>query len=188
VDLTGIIALGVFWFLINLLGKARGREDPPRPMPPPLPGGGGDPTQREGSQLEKLFRELERRLEEASPRRGPLGRPATVALPPAEEVEERGSLEVVPEVVSLEGLVNRPERVRVDRDEEIERVEAARIAAAEARSGALTAKDHRAFDARLKPQPADATAVRPPSPERLREAIVWREILGPPVSLRDPDG
>src|SRR6185436_7426129 len=120
----------------------------------PLPGGGSDPTQREGSQLQILFRELERRLDEASPRRGPLGRPATVALPPAEEVEERGSLEVEPEVVSLEEPANRPARIRVDRDEEIERVEAARIAAAEARSGALTAKDHVAFDARLKPQPA----------------------------------
>jgi hypothetical protein len=187
VDITGIIALGVFWFLINLLGKARGKEDRPRPRPP-LPGGGSDPTQREGSQLERLFRELERRLEQASPQQGPLGRSATVALPPAEEVEERGSLEVEPEVVSREEAANRPARVRVDRDEEIERVEAARIAAAEARSGALTAKDHVAFDARLKPQPADATAVRPSSPERLREAIVWREILGPPVSLRDQDG
>jgi hypothetical protein len=186
VDITGIIALGAFWFLINLLGKARGREDRPRPMPPP-PGGGGDPTQREGSQLAMLFRELERRLDEASPRRGPLGRPATIALPPAEEVEERGSLEVEPEVVSLEGAANRPARVRVDRDDEIELVEAARIAAAEARSGALTAKDHATFDARLKQQPADATAVRPSSPERLREAIVWREILGPPVSLRDQE-
>jgi hypothetical protein len=145
----------------------------------------GDPTQREGSRLEALFRELERRLEEASPQRGPRGRPARIALPPAEEIEDRESLEVEPEVVSLEVGPKRPARQRVDRDDEVEQIEAARIAAAEARSGTLTKRDHAAFDVRLRQQPADATAVRPPSPARLREAMIWREILGPPVALRD---
>jgi hypothetical protein len=152
-----------------------------------MPQGQGDATQREGSQLEALFRELERRLEQASPERGPRGRPATIALPPAEEVEERASLEIEPEVVSLEQETKRPARVRVDRDEGAERIEAARVTAAEARSGSLTRADHVAFDARLRQQPADATAVRPPTAERLREAMIWREILGPPVSLRDQD-
>jgi hypothetical protein len=185
-DFTGLILLGAFWFLVNLLSKGKQARGRPRPTPP-APRGGGDPTQREGSQLEVLFRELERRLEEASPRRGPQGRPARVALPPAEEVEERQSLEVEPEIVSLEVEAKRPLRQRVDRDDEVERVEMARVAAAEARSGALTKADHTLFDARLRQQPADATAVQPPSPERLREAMIWREILGPPVSLRDQD-
>jgi hypothetical protein len=185
-DFTGLILLAAFWFLVNLLTK--GKQARGRPSPTTLPPRQqGDPTQREGSQLETLFRELERRLEVASPRRGPQGRPATVALPPAEEVEENESLEVEPEVVSLEAVAKRPLRQRVDRDEEVEQVEAARIAAAEARSRTLTKADHAAFDVRLRQQPADATAVQPPSPQRLREAMIWREILGPPVSLRDQD-
>ena len=187
-DLTGLIVLGALWFLFNLLGKGRqesqGRS---RPLPPGAPPGSGDPTQREGSQLETLFRELERRLEEAGSKPGPRGRPASVPLPPTEEVEERESLEAEPEVVSLEEGFRRPARLRVDRDENAERIEAARVAAAEARSGALTRKDHAAFATRIRQEPADATAVRPPGPERLHEAMVWREILGPPVSLRDED-
>jgi hypothetical protein len=186
VDLSGLIILGLFWFLVNLLGKGKEGRDRARSQPP-VPRGEGDATQREGSQLEALFRELERRLEQASPGRGPRGRPAKVALPPAEEVEERQSLEVEPEIVSLEEDARRPLRVRVVQDEGAERIEAARISAAAARGGALTKADHAAFDARLRQQPAHATAVRPPSPERLREAIVWREILGPPVALRDLD-
>ena len=126
-------------------------------------------------------------MENASAKAGPRGRPATVALPPAEDVEDRESLETDAEVVSLEQVIRRPTRARVDRDEEVEGIEAARVAAAEARSGALTRRDHSAFDARIRQEPADATAVRPLSPERLREAMIWREILGPPVSLRGGD-
>jgi hypothetical protein len=190
VDLSGLIILALFWFLVNLLGKGKGQGKQPRQRPrpaPPTSQGQADATQREGSQLEALFRELERRLEQASPERGPRGRPASIALPPAEEVEERESLGVEPEVVSLEEEAKRPARLRVDRDEGAERIEAARVAAAQARSGALTRADHAVFDARVRQQPADATAVRPPTPERLRQAMIWREILGPPVSLRDLD-
>lgn len=185
-DLTGLLVLAAFWFLVNLLGKGRRAQGRPGSAPP-VPRREGDPTQREGSRLEALFRELERRLEEASPQGGPRGRPARIALPPAEEVEDRESLEVEPEVVSLEVGPKRPARQRVDRDDEVEQIEAARIAAAEARSGTLTKRDHAAFDVRLRQQPADATVVRTPSPERLRQAMIWREILGPPVSLRDQD-
>jgi hypothetical protein len=111
-----------------------------------------------------------------------------VPLPSAEEVEERQTLETDPEVVSLEQEVRRPARPRLDRDERAEQIEEARVAAAQARSGALTRADHKAFDARIRQEPADATAVRALSPEQLRRAVIWREILGPPVSARDPKG
>jgi hypothetical protein len=175
------------WFLFNVLGKSRRPEGRTRPPPPTPRTGLGDATQREGSQLEALFRELERRLEEAAAKPGPVGRPARIPLPPAEEVEERGSLETGAEVVSLEEVTRRPSRPRVDRDEEVERIEAARIAEAEARSGPLAKADHTVFDVRIRQEPADATAVRPRSPEELRRAVIWREILGPPASLRDPE-
>jgi hypothetical protein len=189
VDTKGLIFLAVVWFLFNLLarkkspppkGQQRGGAAAPRPAPPPVR---LDPTQREGSQLELLLRQLGRTLDQAG---GPLGRAPDRSLPSAEEVEEGESLEVVPVARSLEGDASRATPVTVDQDDEAERVVARRIAEAQGRSGALTKADHLAFDQRIKQQPADKTATRGYSTRRLREAVVWREILGPPVSLRDP--
>jgi hypothetical protein len=73
----------------------------------------------------------------------------------------------------------------VDADDEAEAIAAKRIAAAEANARPLGAADHLAFDARIRQEPADATGTQGYSMRRMREAIVWREILGPPVSLRD---
>lgn len=179
-DPVGLLFLGFLWFLFSVLRKNQGRTGrTPPSVPPP---GTADATQREGSRLEALFRELERTLGEAA---GPSGRPAGTPLPPAEEVENRETLETGVEVVSLEQEVRRPLRARVNREERAEGIEAGRIAAAEKRSGALTRADHAAFDARIRQQPADATAVRALTSDQLRRALVWREILGPPVSLRD---
>ena len=105
-------------------------------------------------------------------------------LPDDEDVEERTSLEE-PEKVSLEQEVHRPARVTQDHDSEAEEVVRRRIAAAEARDGALTKVDHTRFDTRIRQEPADHTAVRRYTPAQVRDAIVWREILGPPVSGRD---
>ena len=43
------------------------------------------------------------------------------------------------------------------------------------------------FDARIRQEAADKTAVATNRTRRLRDAVVWREILGPPVSLRDSE-
>ncbi|MBA3344021.1 MAG: hypothetical protein H0T44_01770, partial [Gemmatimonadales bacterium] len=40
------------------------------------------------------------------------------------------------------------------------------------------------FDSRIRQEPADHTAVRRYSAQQMRDAFVWREILGPPVSER----
>jgi hypothetical protein len=204
VDFSGLLLLGFLWFLFNLL--SRNRQQPPvrrplprdpdyrTPLPPAAPPSSGDPTQREGSRLEALLREFERALDQAeqrparpAPAAGPLGRPAPERLPSAEEVEERESLEEEPEIVSLEEAPLRPVRVAVSQDEAAERVEVRRVAAAEARSGALTRADHLRFDQRIRQEPADATAVRGLTPEELRRAVVWREVLGPPKALRPDD-
>jgi hypothetical protein len=206
-DFGGLIALGVLWLFFNLLSKAgsktggTARRGPTSSGPRPLPPTGGDPaqgdaTQREGSRLERLLRELERGLDQMEQRSGPpVTRPAATLPPPtrpadqlpeAEEVEERDSLEQPERVVSLEREVPRGERPTYDQDLEAEGIARRRIAAAEARSGALTRADHKAFDRRIREEPADHTAVRRYTPAQLRHAIVWREILGPPVSERDP--
>jgi hypothetical protein len=175
-----LLFFGFLWFIFSRLRKAQQQGGRSLPLPPV---GGSDASQREGSRLEALFRELERTLDEQQA--GPAGRPAGARLPPAEEVEDRESLETDTEVVSLEQEVRRAPRVRVVRDEQAERIEQDRVAAAEARSGELTRADHAKFDARIRAQPADATGVALPTPEQLRRAVVWREILGPPVAVRD---
>jgi hypothetical protein len=195
VDFGGLVVLGVVWLLFNLLGRARG-ESRPRPrtgaqVPQPHPPTARDPSQRdasqrEGSRLEQLLRELERNLDQAA---GGQGR-TTVRLPAPplpddEDVEERGSLEVPERVVSLETEVKRPARVTYDQDSGAEDLVRRRIAAAEARSGALTTAGHKTFDRQIRQEPADHTAVRRYTTAELRHAIVWREILGRPVSERD---
>jgi hypothetical protein len=201
-EISGWVVLAVLWALLNLLTrkaeKSSGKSRRPpetdaqpeaRPLPHTL-----DASQREGSRLETMLRELQRTLEEASavdalptltrPRTGPLGRPATVPLPTEEEFEERASLEVEPEVESLETEVRRESRRRVDQDEGAEEIVARRISAAAARDKAITQADHAAFDQRIRQEVADKTATRF-SARQLRDAVVWREILGPPVSLRE---
>ncbi len=176
------IGLGVLWVVLNLLGRKKRPPDvrsrPRGSLPPsgPATSRGSDATQVEGMRLQDLLRELGKTLDTAagaqhSPRKTP------------------GSLETTPQVRSLEEDVRRPQRAPVDSDDEAEAIVAKRIAAAESNLRPLGAADHLAFEARIHQQPADATATasRLPSMRRLREAVVWREILGPPVSLRDSD-
>ncbi len=208
-DLGPALLIGFGWLVLNAIRKAGskppGTGTPPRRPPGTAPGSGttparqgarqlpgararplppvtgGDATQREGSQLEALLRELGRTLEQGS---GPVGRAPDRGLPPAEEVEEGESLEVTPEVRSLERDPGRQARVEVDQDDEAERIVARRMAAAEAQGRPLTKADHRAFDERIRQEVADKTATRGYTARQLRDAVVWREILGPPVSLR----
>lgn len=182
------VAAGV-WFLLNLLNKvrtARERESPgpepspkPRPQPPardPQP----DATQREGLLLEKALGRFERALGEA----GPTGRPARFPLPEAEEVEDRESLESEPQVMSLEQDVRRAARQEFTQDAGVEELVARRIKAASARDSARTEADHVKFESQIRQEPADHTATRGYTAQELRRAVVWREILGPPVSER----
>jgi hypothetical protein len=186
------IAAGV-WFLLSLLNKARTARDrePPAPEPSPNPlsrSPGRDPrpdaTQREGSRLEQVLRELERSLEQA----GSTSRPVRLPLPEAEEVEDRESLESEPQVMSLEQDVRRAARQEFTQDAGVEELVAKRIKAASARDSARTKVDHVKFDSQIRQEPADHTATRGYTAEELRRAVVWREILGPPISLRGEEG
>jgi hypothetical protein len=202
VDFGGLLVLGAVWLLFTLLGRLRGEGRPrprttqnlPQTRPSPQVGRNapaGDPTQQEGSRLERMLRELERNLEQVAAQNEPPRRPPVPAppLPDDEDVEERESLEEPERVVSLETEVNRPARARYDQDSGAEELVRRRIAAAEARGGAITRADHKRFDARIRQEPADHTAVhRRYTPQQLRNAVVWRELLGPPVSERDRGG
>ncbi|MEP6687525.1 MAG: hypothetical protein ABJC36_04200 [Gemmatimonadales bacterium] len=209
-DIGPALVFGAAWLVLNAIRKAASKppgqpRTPPRrpPVTTSRPAGttarpgvrslpdarpktlapvtGADATQREGSALESLLRELGRTLDQAS---GPAGRAPDRRLPSAEQVEERESLEVTPEVRSLETDPRRAARVEVDRDDEAEEVVARRFAAAEAQGKPLTRAERVALDARIRQEPADMTATRGYSVHQLRDAVVWREILGPPLSLR----
>jgi hypothetical protein len=144
-----------------------------------------------------MLRELERSLEEVADKQSEGGSrlptsqrpgPDRLPLPPAgeeEDVEERDSLEEPEQVVSLETDVSPRERAEYDQDSEAEAIVQRRIEAARARDRALDKSDHRAFDAKVRQEVADHTAVRRYTPAQLRDAVVWREILGPPVAERE---
>ena len=207
-DFGGLLVLGVLWLLFNLIGQGKraGRSAPRRTTPSadrlPRPGGGtgtADSTQQEGSRLELLLRELERNLEGMAGSQPPVitrppeprsaGGPQPPALEEGEEedVEDHRSLEAPERVVSLETEPQRQQRTRYDHDAEAEAIAGRRVAAARNRDRALSKADHKAFDEKIRQEPADHTAVRRYTPAQLRDAVVWREILGPPVSEREPD-
>jgi hypothetical protein len=185
-ELPAILIFVAVWLLVSFISRA-GRESQsppstPRPRAPrPSPSSaGGDPTQQEGTRLELVLREFQRALEDA----GAQERPVRTPRPSYERLEEGSSLEVEPEARSLENVVSRPQRREVDQDDEAEQIAARRIKAAAARDTARSSVDHAAFDERIRQQPADHTAVRTYTAQQLRDAMVWREILDRPVSLR----
>jgi hypothetical protein len=187
-EFNGLLILAALWFFLNLINKLGRRSqglprspEPRRPMDPRALPSALDATQREGNRLELVLREFQRELEEAEA----ADRPVRLQLPRDEEVEERETLEVEPEVKSLEGDVRRADRQRVDQDDQAEQIETQRIAAAAARDAPRSKSDHAEFDQRIRQEPADHTATRAYTPQQLRDAMVWREILGPPVSMRD---
>jgi hypothetical protein len=187
VDPTLALILGVLWVVINLVSGTRKKNPPPQPPgeEPPQPSyGAGDATQREGSRLEMVLRDFQRSLEQAETT---VRRHAGEPLPDDEDVEERQSLESEPEIVSLENEVRRPSRREYTQDADAERLVQSRISAAASRDTARSKADHLRFDERIRTEAADHTAppaTRGYTAQQLRDAVVWREILGPPVSER----
>jgi hypothetical protein len=184
VDPTVALILGVLWVLMNLFAGRKKTPPPPssddgeRYQPDQSP---PDATQREGSRLEMVLREFQRSLENAeTTARRHAGEP----LPDDEDVEERQSLEREPEIVSLEQVVPRPSRREYTQDADAEQLVQRRITAAAARDTARSKADHLQFDERIRMEPADQTSTRGYTTKQLRDAVVWREILGPPVSER----
>jgi hypothetical protein len=123
--------------------------------------------------------------------RGPLGRISLTRIESAEDVEDRTSLEDEGALVAERrlrdvGVVERrPDRVVVDRDDAAAMIAQRRVDLAEARNRPHAATDHAEFDQQIRKEPASVIARTPPTVANLREAMVWREILGPPKALQD---
>jgi hypothetical protein len=78
--------------------------------------------------------------------------------------------------------------VALDHDDDVERVVRARRREVEVRNRSLAGEDHEAFDVRVRQEPS-AQDTRPGTRDvrgDLRKLIVWQEILGRPVGMRDP--
>jgi hypothetical protein len=150
----------------ELQRKQRGSA---RPLPESLPGINAD------------FLEMLRQLERA---RGG-AEPAPRQLPTPRPEDEP---EFVENVQSLEGEVRRPAREEISLDSASEQAIRRRREAAARRDMPRTAADHAAFDARVRAEPdktATAGATPPAATARLQHALIWNEILGRPVALRD---
>lgn len=127
---------------------------------------------------EELWREMLGQMQQAEQAR----RSGKIRVEEVEGWEETQSLEVEEQVRSLEGPVERKARVRVDYDEQAESVAQRRVATAAARDGAITPADHKTFDEQIRTPGAPVVLQR--GREEIRRAMIWREILGPPVSMR----
>ncbi|MGH7628536.1 MAG: hypothetical protein ACREOF_03965 [Gemmatimonadales bacterium] len=206
-DFPWVLGAALLLWLFNLIGgrkrtKVERPQQPrlprtPRAAPPRAETGSrrADPTQTEGGQLEELLRALERRLDPPTPppppkpapgrtHRGPLGRPASVPLPAAEELEERESLESEPVVESLDIEVRRPARVTRDWQAQAEAREQTRQAQVEARDDERHKSRHASFDKRIRaPVAAPEPAARRLTTAQIRQAFIWSEILGKPKGL-----
>ena len=170
-----------------------GRSRPPQTMEELL--------QEMRGQLDGARREQE--IEAATVHPGPAKRlpgprpPRTVPtttvkrLPPTQrepwDVEEGESLEVEERPIAAEEIGARPVPKRIDYDDDAEALVQRRVTAAQVRDGAMSPVDHRRFDTAIRAK-APAAAQAPESrATALRRAMVWHEVLSPPLSLRDGD-
>jgi hypothetical protein len=119
--------------------------------------------------------------------RGPLGRHSRTRLPAAEEIEERdslegGSLEVEERIQNFD---SRTRAAVVDQDDQAEALVQRRISQANARNAEHRSSDHRNFDKKIRDAVPDIVTVVRYAPAQMRDAFVWRELLGPPKSMEE---
>jgi hypothetical protein len=189
----GLIALGVLWLVLSALGKAK-RTTSVRPSAP-KPGAPPDP---EKLSLQQVLREIERvkREQEGAARGGPpprLPAPARPRTPARTTLPARARPRGVP--AADRGPLGRTSSVKlpsaqeppvVDLDQEAEQVALRRVQEAEDRNRALSDADYRSFHQRVLEEDRKAAVVKPKAdPRRLRGAVVWREILGPPKAMEE---
>jgi hypothetical protein len=177
-DINGFLVIGALWFVLTLITRAKGSTRPRRPGPPsyprptPLPSR-PDPTQQEGVRLQRMLGDLRRALEEAAQASSTADELTTNPRQARSQ-----SLEAF-EVQSLER-----EREPVDLDDEAAGIEARRIQAAIERNAGRKPEGQRPA-ALVRQEPADHTSVPRYTARQLRDAVVWREILDPPLALRN---
>lgn len=177
----------VIWIIGSLFEqKKRQQRRAQRPTPArPVEDGGGErpgdlPAARRevGSRLEEVLRQLDPALADAiSQSRKPT--PRAVPRPEPQVVSTETELDQLEEL--------RARRPEIDRAEEGAEIGRRRLAEAAARNRPRRASDHAAFhDAIRAPEDAVEVARHPRyDSKKMRDAVVWREIIGPPKAFSD---
>jgi hypothetical protein len=174
-----ILAAFVLWILQVLKAGATGKgKRGEGGLPPGPPSGNPGGTQREGVELEQLLLQLERRLGQAGERAGQRRAKVIVKRPAPEQPE--------PVTVRREPLVRREPVVQA-------------IPEAAPEEASLEGDVNIATEKVALPRRPPAHVVARPSPDlsarraavapsvtsrQLRNAVLWREILGPPKGLQ----
>jgi hypothetical protein len=194
VEEIGPIALFVLWAVASLFGRVaqgkKGQQQQPRP-PRPVPQRRDESAARTGqpTTFEELLAEMRGQLEQAKEmeRSGAdTHEPWQRSLPEAESVEDTTSLEEEPVVVSLEVEPHRPERpVEISQSDAMQVLVQKRIDAAELRNREWRLEDHKRFDQAIREAKPARVARIAPAHRALRQAMIWNEVLQPPVSMRD---
>ncbi len=143
--------------------------------------------------MEELLREMRGQLEGAQQRKvaGPVTTrpggqrrlPAAPRIEPVEDDIEGESIEVGERIV-VRAETRRLVPAVVDYDDSASALVQRRINAAQARNVAWSPEGHADFDSRIRTkEPAKAPAAS--RGLTLRRAIIWHEVLSPPVALRE---
>lgn len=190
-ELSGPVLLAILYAVFSLIGgianrnkKQQQRQQQRHAPPPPVQ---QRPGRKQPSTFDELLEEMRRQAEgSVTVEPTPTTLPAPWEVEQEEVIEERESLEIEPVIISLETEPVREEPVRRSTLDQLSHQAAERRRQeAEARNRAWKLADHREFDRRIRAVPL-ATADRPPRVPAipLRQAILWQEILSPPVALR----
>jgi hypothetical protein len=206
-ELGPLLTLGILWAVLSVVGRLaggkKGRPQRPRPTGPPLPGeqAGSEGEARQPESFAELL-EMMRQQAEGRQIEAPEEEPVPVAVA---DVEDAASLddddlvwgrhdeaseptvEPVPVVVSMGVDPDFEERVFHDHRKESQAAIDRRLKAAADRNLGRLPSDHARFDAIIRtPAPRKKVSSAPDRPS-LKKLVVWREILGPPVGLRNPE-
>jgi hypothetical protein len=194
----GPIALFLVWVLASLFGGAgkakRQRERARRQreqaqQPTEIVVSRDRPASRTGqpTTFDELLAEMRGQLEQAKEMdRVGSGVPSRGQYEDdPEAIEDTTTLEEDVEVVSMEVEPVRPERaIEVSQREATEALVQRRIQAAELRNREWRLEDHRRFDAQIRQVKVSRPRTLTVTQRRLRQAMIWNEVLQPPVALR----
>lgn len=165
--------------LLREIERARAEgEQAPKPIPRAKP-------ESEAQRLARVKQAFEASRQLTTPRKptqAPLGRMARLST---EIMSEGRSLEVEESIVNFDDAANtRSVRAEIDQDDQAQAVIQRRLDAAAHRTREGREASYQAQQKAAAAAVASEALSAAAASSRLRRAIVWREILGPPLALR----
>lgn len=186
----GAVGLVIVFFVVSRMVQkfSEAMKAPPRQrLPGDAPQTMAELMLEMRQQLEKAQERQEARRLPPSPTSHPTGSAESVRIARAagRSVVKRLPTEVAERGGSIEVASRDETVVEIDRDDDAEALVQRRIEAAQARNREWQASDHTRFDQQIRQVAPVAAPAKPRS--ALQRAMIWREVLGPPVGLRADD-